>query len=187
MKEKILVWSLTVVLLAAAWGVSKATLTDDAATAPFPTVAALDEPVAARNLAATVTDVHVATRVTDAEGWTAEGTWLVVDLTAATVVTQQSATLRLAELVIGDRTFTATDRGTTLVGQRLFTGVPRSGSIAFELPADALTGSGVLRLGVPSEASPNDVPLDGVIELTVRLDELPVEVDVALDENGWAR
>lgn len=182
MKSKFLVWSLTVVLLAAAWGVSKATLPDDAATAPFATVAAIDEPVATRNLAVTVTDVHVASAVTDAEGWAAEGTWLVVDLEAAAVVTQESGSLRLAELVIGDRTFTATGRGTTFAGQGLFTGVPRSGSLAFELPPDAVAGTATLRLGMADE-----VLLDGVIEVPLRLDEIPVETEVVLDENGWAR
>lgn len=186
MKQKVLVWSLTLVLLAAAWGVSKATLPDDTSIAAFSTVAVLDEPVTVRNLEVTVTDVHAASRVTDADGWSAEGTWIVVDLEAASVVTQEAATLGLAELVIGDRTFSATDRGTTFAEQRLFTGVARAGSLAFELPADALTGPATLRLGVPS-GSPNEVLLDGLIELPLVRDDLPVEVEVPLDENGWAR
>ena len=182
MKKTILVWSLTLVLLAAAWSVSKATLPDDASTAPFPAAAEVGEAVTTRNLAVTVTDVHVANRVRDAEGWSAEGSWVVVDLEAAGVLSQDEGSLALAQLVIGDRTFAATERGTTFLDQRLVTGVPRSGSIAFELPDDALAGFATLRLGTADE-----VLLDDVIELTIELDGLPVEAEVALDENGWAR
>lgn len=182
MKKTILVWSLTLVLLAAAWGVSKATLSDDASTAPFPATAEIGETVTTRNLAVTVTDVHVADRVRDARDWSAEGSWVVVDLEAAGVLTQDERLLQLAQLVIGDRTFGATERGTTFLDQRLVTGVPRSGSVAFELPEDALAGTATLRLGTADE-----VLLDDVIELTIELDGMPVEAEVMLDENGWAR
>lgn len=180
--KTILVWSLTLVLLAAAWGVSKATLPDEASTVPFPIAAEFDEPVAARTLAVTVTDVHVAHRVSDAKDWTAEGTWVVVDLEVAGVLTQDEGTLQLAQLVIGDRTFGATDRGTTFLDQRLVTGVPRSGSVAFELPEGVAAGPATLRLGTADE-----VLLDDVIELPLQLDEVAVETEVLLEENGWAR
>ncbi len=182
MKNKFLVWTLTFVLLAAAWGVSKATLPDDAATTPFPAVAALDEPVITRDLAVTVTDVHRARRVADADGWSAEGTWFVVDLEVASVIGQDAASLQLAQLVIGDRIFHATERGTTLYEQRLFTGVPRSGSLAFELPEEVVGGAATLRL-----STADDPLLDGIIEMPLQLDEIPVETEVVLDENGWAR
>lgn len=187
MRKHVLVWLLTVALLVVAWGVSKVTLPDDSTIANFPVAATLGEQAATRNLAATVTDVRFAHRVTDTKGWSAEGSWLVVDLEAASVVTQELSTLTFAQLVIGDRTFSTTDRGTTFLAQRLITGVPRSGSLAFELPDDALTGSATLRLGVPSGAPGAEVLLDGVIELPVLLDDLPVDAEVLLDENGWAR
>lgn len=186
MRKHILVWLLTIALLVVAWGVSKATLPDDSTIAPFPVTATIGDQSVTRNLAATVTDVRLADRVTDAKGWSAEGSWLVVDLEAASVVTQELSTLSLAQLVIGDRTFSATDRGTTFLAQRLITGVPRSGSLAFELPDDALTGRATLRLGVPSGA-PGEVLLDGLIELPLVLDDLPHDAEVLLDENGWAR
>lgn len=182
MKQKVLVWSLTLVLLVGAWGISKATLPDDASTSPFPRAAELDEVVTSRNLEVTVENVHLAHRVADAEGWTAEGTWLVVDLAAASVVAQDGASLRLAELAVGDRTFAATERGTTFMGQRLVTGVPRSGSLAFELPEDAPAGRAILRLSLD-----RGVLLDDVIELPLDLDEVPVQGEVVLRENGWAR
>ncbi len=186
MKKHVLVWLLTGALLACAWVVSKVTLPDDATIAPFPQTAQLGEEAVTRNLAVTVTDVRLADRVVDAEGWSAEGTWLVVDLEAASVETQDLSTLSLAELTIGERTFTATDRGTTFARQPLVTGVPRSGSLAFELPDDVVGDRATLRLGVPG-AAVNEVLLDGVIDLPIDLAGLPVDAEVLLDENGWAR
>ncbi|QNA93651.1 MULTISPECIES: DUF4352 domain-containing protein [unclassified Microbacterium] len=186
MKKHILIWVATAALLVCAWGVSKATLPDDAPNAPFPTVAQIGEPASTRNLVVTVTDVHLADRVADAEGWSADGTWLVVDLEAATGVTQDQSSSRLAELTIGDRTFSATDRGTTFVDQRLVTGVPRSGSLAFELPDDVTGDRATLRLGMPGSGL-GDVQRDTVIDLPIDLATLPDEAEVLLDENGWAR
>lgn len=186
MKKHVLVWLATAALLVCAWGVSKATLPDDAPNAPFPTVAQIGEQASTRNLVATVTDVRLADRVTDVKGWSAEGTWLVVDLEAATGVTQDLSTLSLAELTIGERTFSATDRGTTFVEHPLVTGVPRAGSLAFELPEDAVGDRATLRLGVPG-AGGGEIRRDAVIDLPLDLAALPVEAEVLLDENGWAR
>ncbi|MFB8188312.1 hypothetical protein ACFC14_03240 [Microbacterium sp. NPDC055988] len=186
MKKHVLIWLATVALLVCAWGVSKATLPDDAPNAPFPTVAKIGEEASTRNLVATVTDVRLADRVTDAKGWSADGTWLVVDLEAATGVTQDLSSSRLAELTIGDRTFSATDRGTTFAAERLVTGVPRSGSLAFELPDDVTGDRATLRLGVPGSGV-GEVVRDAVIDLPIDLAALPVEAEVLLDENGWAQ
>lgn len=186
MKKHVLIWLATVALLVCAWGVSKATLPDDAPNAPFPTVAKIGEEASTRNLVATVTDVRLADRVTDAKGWSADGTWLVVDLEAASGVTQDLSSSRLAELTIGDRTFSATDRGTSFVDQRLVTGVPRSGSLAFELPDDVTGDRATLRLGMPGSGL-GEVLRDTVIDLPIDLAALPVEAEVLLDENGWAR
>lgn len=183
--KKVLPWLLTAALLAGAWGLVKITLPDDAALEPFITTTGLDEPSVTRDLAVTVTDVRAARRVTDAAGWSAEGTWLVVDLEAAAVLTQEAALLDLAELTIGDRTFIATERGTTFLDQRLVPGVPRAGSLAFELPADALAGDAVLRLGNTTAVS--DPLLDGVIELRIDVDAAPMLNETQLRENGWAR
>lgn len=186
MKKHVLVWVATVALLACAWVVSKITLPDDAADAPFAEVARIGEPASTRTLVATVTDVRLAERVTDAEGWSAEGNWLVVDLEAESVLTQELSTLAVTELVIGDRTFAATERGTTFRQQRLVTGVPRAGSLAFELPDDVADASATLRLAAPG-AGGSEVLRDGVIELPIDLGELPVEDELLLTENGWAR
>lgn len=184
-RSKPAAWTLTGLLLVCAWGVSKATLPDEAAIAPFRTVAEQDRLATTRDLAVTVTDVRAAQKVADAEGWSAEGTWLVVDLEVA-AVQSQDARLGLSELVVGKRTFSATDRGVTLHRTMLIPGVPRAGALAFELPADALHGRATLRLGTPTGPR-GDAALDGVIELELDLDEVPVEREIALPEIGWAR
>lgn len=186
MRKHVLVWLLTAALLACAWLVSKATLPDDATIAPFPATAQIGEETAARNLVVTITDVHLANRVTDAAGWSADGTWLVVDLDAAGAGADDIGLLTVAELTIGERTFSATDRGTTFLGQRLVTGVPRAGSLAFELPADVTDDVATLRLGVPT-GPPGEVLSDGVIDLSIALGALAVEREVVLHETGWAR
>lgn len=184
--KTVLVWALTLALLAAAWGLVKVTLPDAAAQAPFETVAVIGEPAVTRNLEVTVTDVRAAHRVTDADGWSADGTWLVIDLEASSRLTQNGALLGLSRLELGGREFTATERGDTFAAQQLVTGVPRAGSLAFELPSDALTGTATLQLGIPTGAV-IDVPLDGMIVLTLDLDGIPVDDEAALLENGWVR
>lgn len=182
MKTIVLPWLLTAVLLVGAWALVKITLPVGSAQESFVTVTTLDEEASARNFAVTVTDVRAARTVIDAEGWSTEGTWLVVDLEAAAQVKQEGASLRLATLIIGERTFSATERGTTFYREGLVTGVPRSGSLAFELPDDVLGEVATLRLG----ATGNPV-LDGVVEMKIDLAALPVESEVSLQENGWAR
>lgn len=184
--SRLLPWVVAAALLASAWGLNALTLPDDAELAPFVTAAAVGEPAAARNLEVTVTDVRAARSVTDADGWQSGGAWVVVDLDAAAVVAQDGTTLRLAELVIGARTFRATDRGSTFLGEPLVPGLARSGTLAFELPAEALTGTATLRLGAPSAAR-DDGALDGIIELTIDLDDLPVQAETTIAESGWAR
>ena len=63
----------------------------------------------------------------------------------------------------------------------LVTGVPQHGSIAFELPEDALTGSATLVF-----AENDDYAADGIVEVSLDLDDMAVEREVRLDEIGWA-
>ena len=186
MRRHVLIWLVTVGLLGCAWLVSKATLPDDATIAPFPAVAQVGEQTNVRNLVVTVTDVHLGRSVEDVDGWSADGTWLVVNLEAASAGTDDFATLSLAQLTIGQRTFTATDRATTFNRQSLVNGVPRAGSLAFELPDDVTDDRATLRLGVPSGAV-GEVLSDGVIDLPIDLAALSSEPVVQLEENGWAR
>jgi hypothetical protein len=168
------------VLLAGAWVLNTIALPDGSSEASFVTRTAIGETATTRNLELTVTDVRAARTLTDPQGWSAEGTWLVVDLDAAALQSQYAASLGFAELTIGDRTYSATDRGETFYRQRLVTGVPRSGSLAFELPAEVLKGTATLRLSIPA-----DVRYDGVIEMPIPLEDVAVEEAIVLSNPGW--
>lgn len=178
--RRIAPWSLTAVLLAGAWVLNTVALPDSSSEASFATRTAIGETATTRNLELTVTDVRAARTLTDPQGWSAEGTWLVVDLDAAALQSQYAASLGFAELTIGDRTYSATDRGETFYRQRLVTGIPRSGSLAFELPAEALKGTATLRLSIPA-----DVRYDGVIEMPIPLEDVAVEEAIVLSNPGW--
>ena len=83
---------------------------------------------------------------------------------------------------MGERLFTATERGQTARGMQLITGVPRHGSLAFELPEGSLEGTATLVLSWQPDNS-----ADGVIEVGIDLDQVAIEGEVTLHEIGWAR
>lgn len=179
-------WAAGVALLVAAWLVALVTPPDDAAEQPFAVTAEVGEPAQGRNLAVTVTGVRAADEVS-LGGWSAAGTWVVVDLDAAAVRSAQGTLLSYATLTIGDREYRASERPATasltdaMFRTALIPGIPRSGSLAFELAPDARAGTAVLRLGIA-----DDPRLDSLIELRIDLDEVPVEPAAELRETGWA-
>ncbi|WP_298867649.1 hypothetical protein [uncultured Microbacterium sp.] len=180
--RKALPWALTAVLLAGAWVVNAVALPDSASEAPFVSAATVGGTATAGNLTAKVIGVHAARSINDPSGWTAEGTWLVVELDAEAVDSQYGSMLSVAELTIGDRTFRATERGQTMFRTgALVPGVMRHGALAFELPEDALKGTAALRLANASTVADN-----GVIELPIDLGGIPIEDDITLPETGWA-
>lgn len=189
MKKHILIWAASIAMLVCAWGISNATLPDDASLAPFPRTATIGEKTEVRNLAATITAVTFADRITDAKGWSASGTWLVVNLEAETTRAYEGGLFSFARLAVGERTFSMTERGTTFYRERLDTGVPRAGSIAFELPADIAddpaAADAVLRIAIPPGV-PDKVERDGLIELPLDLTTIASDNDVPLAETDWA-
>lgn len=173
-------WTLGVVFVVGAWLVALATPPEDAREAPFAVTASVGEEATGRDIVATVEGLRRADTVTDG-AWSAEGNWLVVDLSISSRVSPR--TLAHATLQIGDRTFAATERADgSLYQQGLTAGVPRSGSLAFELPADLEAGTGVLRL-----ATLSDVRLDSVVEVTVPLSEIERSAEAELRPREWAR
>jgi len=175
-------WALSVVLVAAAWGLTQVQKHEDAPYESFVSSTTVGERAETRNLSVTVTEVHAARSVSDGQRWRAEGTWLVVDFDAAALDDQFGALLATTDLRLGDRTYSATERGDTAKSMVLVTGVPRHGSIAFELPEGALTGPATLVF-----ATEYDTSADGVIEVPVDLDDVPMQNEVELDPVGWAR
>lgn len=181
--KTVLRWALAAVLVAAAWAVTLVAPSDDAGRDAFVTPMTQGERATGRNIAATVTDVRTADAVASADGWTAEGNWLVVDLDAEAVVDQPSGYLRGAVLLIGDRTFSASTRGPdemTLLDAQLVPGVPTSGSLMFELPDDALQSTGVLRLSA-SRTSWGDT----ILELPVDLAAAPHLDVIDVADREW--
>lgn len=176
------VWALSTALVIAAWGLVQFQQPDDAPYDSFVSTTAVGKRGVARNLAVTVTDVRAGRAIVDSGSWRADGTWLVVDLDAATVEDQFGAALYVANLHLGDRTYSATERGETAAGMTLITGVPRHGSIAFELPEGALKGTATLEFA-PTLSTQSD----GVVEVTVDLDDVALQSTVVLDPTGWPR
>jgi hypothetical protein len=174
-----LVWTIGVALVVAAWGVIQITPDDDAAVAPFVVPAAVGEKALGRTFEITVTDVRLGDAAR-ARGWRAEGTWLVVDVEAASRTGEAGSSLSEAELVLGERIYRASDRPESMFQTPLATGLPRAGSVAFELPADA-SGPATLRLGLTAE-----IRLDSLVEVPIDLDALPRDAEVELGATGWA-
>ena len=174
-------WAAGLGLVVAAWAVAAATPGDELAEEPFRVAASVGERAEGRNIAVTVTDVRAADTVTAANGWTADGTWVVVDLEVEAVASEQGTALTLATLTIGDRTYGASERPESLARQHLSVGGPRTGSLAFEVAEGALEGDGMLHLGVSA-----DPRLDSLIELPVDLDDLTVESATELVATEWS-
>lgn len=162
-------WAGGIACVVAAWGVAFVTPDEEAASDPFVIQTALDKPAQGRNIAVTVTDARIADEVTAPRGWSAEGTWLVLDLEAQAVVSETRSALSYVVLQAGGRTFQASERGRSLYREPLAVGIPQSGTVAFEIPADvAELTTATVQLGVSS-----DPRLDSVIELPLNLAELP--------------
>lgn len=174
-------WATAAGMLVLAWLVALGTPDRDAATAPFAVTAQLGQEATGRNIAATITGVRMATSgVADGAGWTAPGTWLVVDLSAQAVSSEIGANLSYARLTLGDRSFQASERPRSLFRQPLAAGIPTSGTLVFELPAVAQEGAATLSLGLSV-----DPRLDSVIELPLDLATVSRSPEIAWNPPDW--
>lgn len=173
-------WTIGVGLVVAAWFVAAATPAEESREAPFVVSTAVGEYGEGRNIAVRVEDVRRA-ETAEAGAWSAEGNWLVVDLEASAVVEEFGVLLSLATFEVDGITFGASERPESLLRKSLFAGVPQSGSLAFELPDDLTTGTGVLRFAVDT-----DERLDSVIEVPVELGDVALEETVELRLTEWS-
>ncbi|MET0297594.1 MAG: hypothetical protein ABW024_09345 [Microbacterium sp.] len=173
-------WTIGVGLVVAAWFVAAATPPEESREAPFVVAVGVGERGEGRNIAVLVEDVARAASV-EADGWSAEGNWLVADLEVSSVEKEFGVLLSRATFEIDGITYGASERPSSLLRTSLFAGVPQSGSLAFELPADLVSGDGVLRFGVDT-----DERLDSVIEVAVDLDGIPVEDTAELRPTEWS-
>lgn len=175
-----LAWAIGVALVVGAWGVIQITPTQDDAEAPFPLAAEIDRTATARGFAVTVTDVRLGSRAV-AGGWSAEGTWLVVDLEAEATHEEDGTVLDRADLTIDGVTYRASERPSSLFESGLTPGIARQGSLAFELPSDVVRRAATLELGLNEDAR-----LDSAVTLSVDLAELQHLDEVVLLETEWA-
>lgn len=134
-------WVVAVSMIVAAWWIAGATPDGEQRMLdPFPVRATWGQTVEADNLGVTVHGARLADRVATG-GWSADGRWLVVDLDAW-IVRREPAALGLAYLLVGDRTFLASERvadydaDASLGGWGLHAGIPQTGTLVFELPED---------------------------------------------------
>ncbi|KDA06892.1 hypothetical protein DC31_07960 [Microbacterium sp. CH12i] len=180
--KRYLPWIITVALLGAAWMVAFAAPKDDMTLTPFTVTTQMDEEVVARDFALTVHDIRAARTATAPNDWRAEGTWLLVDLEAEATLTQEGTLLNGATLTIGERTIRASERMPSMMEHRLVPGIPYRGTLAFELPDGALTGTGILRL-----STNDDTRGDSVAEMRIDLDSLNIEDVAAIHDTEWGR
>jgi len=174
------VWAIGASLVVAAWGVTQITPPENAAVTPFVVPAEVGGAAVARSFEITVTDPRRGDRAV-AGGWAADGTWIVVDVDVEARVDEVAALLGHAVLVVDGVTYRASERPASIFGTPLAVGIPRSGSLAFELPADAARGTATLELALSDETR-----LDSVVHVPIDLDALPRQPEVALARTGWA-
>lgn len=174
------VWTVGAGILVLAWGVVQITPDEDAAVEPFRVPAAVGETAAARAFDVAVSDPRVGDRAV-AGAWAADGTWLVVDITATARIDEEGALLSHAELVVDGVAYRASERPDSFFRSPLAVGIPRSGSLAFELPRDVAARTGTLALGLSDETR-----LDSMVEVPIDLSALPREAEVQLIATGWA-
>lgn len=197
--RRILPWLVTVALLVGAWLIAGATPDGEERLAdPFPVAAQLGEPLEADNLGVTVHDVRLTEKISTG-GWHAEGTWLVVSLDAW-LVQREAASLKRAYLIVGERSFLASERvaaydsDAALSGWGLHVGIPQSGTLQFELPdgiaddPDAAHAVLQLALGTPLSALSPAQNQQGaaVAELAIDLTAVARADEIELPDTSWS-
>ncbi|WP_072314702.1 hypothetical protein [Agrococcus sp. Marseille-P2731] len=180
--RRVVSWVVGLGMIALAALIGTLTLGDTETAQPFVVEAAVGERAEARLFAATVREVRATEQLSDASGWQAGGTWVVVDLDVEAMQTEVASLLSLAELDLGDRVISASERPESLRSASLRLGIPQSGSLAFELPEGALTGEATLRLGRSLETR-----VDTIVELRIDLAAIEREPSIELRETGWAQ
>ncbi|MDJ1113141.1 hypothetical protein [Microbacterium dauci] len=177
-----LVWSIGVGLLAVAWIVVAITPVEADAERPFAVAASVDEPATARTFTVTLSNMRLGAAATDPRGWTAEGTWLLVDIEAEARREEARVALRSAWLELDGIRYRASERPQSFLGTALAVGLPKSGTLAFELPGDIADAKGVIELATVTETR-----LDAIVTLPVDFGALERQQTVELAPTEWAR
>lgn len=173
-------WVIGAGLIVVAWFVALVTPGEEQAQAPFIVPATVGEPATGRNLIVTITDMRRTAELRAADGWMAEGNWLVVDLQAESVLSE-GGVISHARVEIDGVQFSASDRPDSFIDAGMTAGIPQTGTLAFELPQDLASGAGRLEFALD-----DDVRLDSMIVLSFDLTDVPVVDEAELTETGWA-
>lgn len=156
---------------------------------PFAVPASIDERTVGRNIAATVHGAVLSDEVSSSSWTSGEGSlWVLVDASVEAVVTEESTLLGHAVLIIGDRTYAASDRpgGSSLRRAGLAVGIPLRGMLAFELPAGTLDVEAATRIELQL-AVDSDPRLDSMIVVPLDLTALPHHRAAQLVDPAWGR
>lgn len=181
MRSRALPWILGTAMVVGAGALVALTPDDDALVAPIEKRAGIDESATSRALIAAVVETRFADGVETDDGWSADGHWLVVTVTASAPETEVDASIRLATLAVGDRVFQASERpSASLVGTPLRVGIDTVGMLAFELPPDVDSGTAELRL-TPGYFT---AELDDLVVITLPLDGVAEESVVEITRSG---
>ncbi|GAA5149560.1 hypothetical protein GCM10025768_12970 [Microbacterium pseudoresistens] len=176
--RRVLPWAVGAALLVLAWLAVAIAPTDAQTEQPFRTTMPLGEQVSTRSLAGTLIDVRLTDRLLFGR-WTAEGTWLVLDLELEATTAPES--LRWAELERpGGEKYRATERIDSLLDEPLSAGIPQRGVLVFELPESARGEHVRVDLG----AMLADTRADGLLSVEVDLAELDAMPELRLDDEG---
>lgn len=195
-------WLVAAVLIAAAWWLSQHTPSMWMASAPIAERAELADRAEGRNIALTISGLRGADQLqvpaTDGTEWDisagesaesgaaddrilAGGHWLVVDLEAELTEAEPGG-LVFAELVLGDTRYRASERVDSLLEHPLKVAASTTGSLAFELPADAREmGPAELQLGL--NFSPD---MDTLITLEIQPEDIDGAETAELLPVDWA-
>jgi hypothetical protein len=174
------VWAVGAGLVVLAWGVVQMIPDEDAAVEPFRVPVTVGETAVAREFEVVVTDPRIGDRAL-AGAWSADGTWLVVDVRISARDDETDAALHHAELIVDGVSYRASERPASIFEAPLAVGIPRSGSLAFELPAGVAARTATLAVGFSDEPR-----LDSLVEVPIDLAALPREREVELIPTGWA-
>lgn len=189
-------WLVAALLIAAAWWFSQHTPSMWMISAPVAERAELEERIEGRNIAVTISGLRGASQLhatlpetsdsgpAESEGADAHlipgGPWLLVDVEAALTETEPGA-LVFAELVLGDTRYRASERVDSLFEQPLQIAAPVSGTLAFELPAQAAEmGPAELQLGLNLYAG-----MDSLITLEVHPEDIDHNETAELLPSQW--
>ena len=173
-------WVVGIACVACAWGILQIIPAEDSGQAPFAVAVEIDEQGVGRAFEATVTGA----RLTDElviDQWRVEANWLVVDLTVSGTMKESGSLLSHTVLVIGDRQYRASERPPkTMLRESVLVGVPRSGILAFELPAE-IEAEAQLQLALNA-----DLRLDSMITVDLDLEGLDRVAEHEYSKVGWA-